>query len=118
MGSHKAVIMDPLTLSMPAPGSELAPTPLMMLSQQTKDSTTWSYHAGKCYVAAWMGAAFGGKWIHVYVWLSPVPVHLELSKQYLLISYTQHKIKSFKKRNKSLSIVKGSGISSQFTPHA
>ena len=26
----------------------------------------------QCYVAAWMGREFGGEWIHVYVWLSPL----------------------------------------------
>ena len=30
---------------------------------------TWN--SARCYVAAWMGEAFGGKWISVYVWLSP-----------------------------------------------
>ena len=29
----------------------------------------------QCYVAAWMGGEFGGKWILVYVWLSPFVVH-------------------------------------------
>ena len=29
--------------------------------------STWS--SAQCYVAAWMGAEFGGEWIHVYVWL-------------------------------------------------
>ena len=24
------------------------------------------------HVAAWMGGGFGGEWIHVYVWLSPL----------------------------------------------
>ena len=28
-------------------------------------------------VAAWLRGEFGGKWIHVYVWLSPFPVHLK-----------------------------------------
>ena len=32
------------------------------------------------YVAAWMGAEFGGEWIHVYVWLNPFSVHLKLSQ--------------------------------------
>ena len=30
-------------------------------------------------VAAWMGGEFGGEWIHVYVWLSPISAHLKLS---------------------------------------
>ena len=34
-----------------------------------------------------MEREFGGKWIHVYVCLSPFAVHLKLS-QHLLISYT------------------------------
>ena len=33
----------------------------------------------QCYISAWMGGEFGGKWIHVYVqWLSPSAVHLKL----------------------------------------
>ena len=32
----------------------------------------------QCYVAAWMGARFGGEWIHVCVWLSPSIVLLKL----------------------------------------
>ena len=32
-----------------------------------------------CYAAAWMGGEFGGEWIHVYVWLSPLADHLKLS---------------------------------------
>ena len=34
----------------------------------------------QCYMATWMGEEFGGEWIHVYVWLSPFPVHLKLSQ--------------------------------------
>ena len=37
-------------------------------------------NSAQCYVAAWMGGDFGGEWIHVYVWLSPFPVHLKLSQ--------------------------------------
>ena len=32
----------------------------------------------QCYVAAWIGGEFGGEWIHVYVQLSPLAVHLKL----------------------------------------
>ena len=32
------------------------------------------------YVAAWMGGAFEGEWIHVYTWMSPFAVHLKLSQ--------------------------------------
>ena len=35
----------------------------------------------------------GGKWIHIYVWLSPFAVHLKLSHP-LLISYTPVQNKS------------------------
>ena len=37
-------------------------------------------NCAQCYVAAWMGGESGGEWIHVYVWLSPFPVHLKLSQ--------------------------------------
>ena len=33
------------------------------------------YSAGnfaQCYVATWVGGDFGGEWIHVYVWPSPL----------------------------------------------
>ena len=36
--------------------------------------------SAQCYVAAWMGGEFGGEWIHVYVWLSPLAVHLKLTR--------------------------------------
>ena len=32
-------------------------------------------NSAQCDAAAWMGREFGGEWIHVYVWLSPFPVH-------------------------------------------
>ena len=34
---------------------------------------------------ALMGGEFGEEWIHVYIWLSPFAVHLELTT--LLIAY-------------------------------
>ena len=40
--------------------------------------STWN--SAQCYVAVWMGGEFGEEWIHVYVWLSPLAVHLELSQ--------------------------------------
>ena len=40
----------------------------------------WSDLAAAAAAAAWMGAEFGGEWIHVYVWLSPFSVHLKLSQ--------------------------------------
>ena len=35
--------------------------------------STWSAQGD---MATWMGGEFGGKWIHVYVWLSPFTDHL------------------------------------------
>ena len=35
-------------------------------------------NSAQCYVAAWMRGEFGGKWMHVYVRLSPFAVHLTL----------------------------------------
>ena len=34
----------------------------------------------QCYMAAWMGGKFRGEWVHVYEWLSPLPVCLKLSQ--------------------------------------
>ena len=53
-----------------------------------KDLLYSTRNSAQCYVAAWMGVAFGGEWIHVYVWLSPFAIHLKLSQHCLLISYT------------------------------
>ena len=44
-------------------------------------------NSAQCYGAAWMGGEFGEEWIHVYVWLSPFPVHLKLSQHCLLTGY-------------------------------
>ena len=33
----------------------------------------------QCYVASWMRGEFEGKWIQLYVWLSPFAIHLKLS---------------------------------------
>ena len=52
-----------------------------------KDLLFSIWNSAQWYVAAWMGGEFGGKWIHVYPWLS-VPVHLKLLQHCLLISYT------------------------------
>ena len=60
------------------------------------------WNSPQCYVAAWMEEEFGGEWIHVYVWLNPFAVHLKLSQNYLLISYTSKENKKFtikKKKN-------------------
>ena len=45
-----------------------------------KDLLHSTQNSAQGYVAAWMGAEFGGEWIHVYVWLSPLAVHLKLSQ--------------------------------------
>ena len=37
-------------------------------------------NSAQCGVTAWMGEEFGGKWIHVCVWLSPFTVQLKQSK--------------------------------------
>ena len=42
-----------------------------------KDLLCSTGDSAQCYVAAWLGEEFGGKWIHVYVWLSPFAVHLK-----------------------------------------
>ena len=41
--------------------------------------STWD--SAQSYVAAWMGGEFEGKWIHVYIWLSPFVAHLKLSQE-------------------------------------
>ena len=53
-----------------------------------KDLLYSTWNSAQCYVAAWMGAGFGGEEIHVHAWLSPFTVHLKLSQHCLLISYT------------------------------
>ena len=40
-----------------------------------KDLLPSTGNAAECHAAAWMGGEFGGKWIHVYGWLSPFTVH-------------------------------------------
>ena len=34
-------------------------------------------NSAQCYVATWMEGKFGGEWIQVYAWLSPLAVHLK-----------------------------------------
>ena len=45
-----------------------------------KDLRYSTGNSAQSYVAAWMGDAFGGQWIHVYVLPSPLAVHLKLSQ--------------------------------------
>ena len=40
-----------------------------------KDLLCSTGNSAQCYMAAWVGGKFGREWIHVYVWLSPFPVH-------------------------------------------
>ena len=55
---------------------------LLYLKQITKRDLLYSTgNSVQCYLAAWMGEDFEGKWIHVYVWLSPFAVHLKLSQR-------------------------------------
>ena len=58
--------------------------------------TTWN--SAQWYVATWMRGGFAREYIHVYVWLSPFTVHLELSKHCLLIGFTPIQNKKFKKK--------------------
>ena len=52
---------------------------LLYLKQITnKDLLYSTKNSAQCYVAAWRGVGFGGEWTHVYVWLSPSAVNLEL----------------------------------------
>ena len=39
-------------------------------------------NSAQCHVAAGMGMAFGGEWIHIYAWLSPFAVYPKLSPHY------------------------------------
>ena len=54
---------------------------LLNLKWITKKNLVYNtWNSAQCYVAAWMGAGLGVEWIHVYVWLSPFTVHLNLSQ--------------------------------------
>ena len=65
----------------------------------SKDLLYSTGNSAQYYVAAWIGGEFGGKWIHVHVWLSPFAVCLKLSQHCLLIGcIPQYKIKNFNKK--------------------
>ena len=49
-----------------------------MYNQQDLLYSTWT--SAQCYVAAWVGGGFDGEWICVYVQLSPLADHLNLSQ--------------------------------------
>ena len=48
--------------------------------------------------SVWMRRESGGKWIHVYVWLSPFAVCLKLSQQCYLDIQNTIKIKTIQNR--------------------
>ena len=62
-----------------------------------KDLLYSTGNSAQCYVPAWMGAGFGGEWMHG--WLNPFTAHLKLSQHCLLISH--YNIKSFKKYHRT-----------------
>ena len=62
-----------------------------------KDLLCHTWNSVHCYMPAWMGSGFGGERIHVYVWLSPLAVHLTTTT--LLISYTPKQNVSDVKKN-------------------
>ena len=43
-----------------------------------KDLLNSTGSSAQCYMAVWMGGELEGEWIHVYVWLSSLAVHLKL----------------------------------------
>ena len=45
-----------------------------------KDILYSTENAAQRYVAAWMGGDFGGGWVPVHEWMSPLAVHLKLSQ--------------------------------------
>ena len=51
---------------------------LRWITSQDLLYSTWN--SAQSYVAAQMGGEFGGEWIHVSVWLSPLAVHLKQSQ--------------------------------------
>ena len=63
-----------------------------------KDLPYSTWNSAQWYVATWMRGGFAREYIHVYVWLSPFTVHLELSKHCLLIGFTPIQNKKFKKK--------------------
>ena len=71
-------------------------TLLYLKLMTNKDLLYSAGNTAQCYVAAWIGGEFGGEWIHVYVWLSPITVHLKLTT--LLIDYIPIQNKKLKKK--------------------
>ena len=52
-------------------------------------------NSAQCWVAAWMGQASGGEWIHVNVWLRPCAVHLKVSQHNWLYANIKYKVKKY-----------------------
>ena len=56
---------------------------LLYLKQITNNDllySTWNRNSAHCYVSASLDRrGLGGGWIHIYVWLTPFTVHLQLS---------------------------------------
>ena len=75
-------------------------TLLYLKLMTNKDLLYSTGNTAQCYVAAWIGGEFGGEWIHVNVWLSPITVHLKLTT--LLIDYIPIQNKNFKKKKKRM----------------
>ena len=48
-----------------------------------------------CCLMYFSGGESGGEWLHVYVWLNAIAVHLKLSQRCLLISYIPIQNKKF-----------------------
>ena len=71
-------------------------TLLYLKLMTNKDLLYSAGNTAQCYVAAWIGGEFGGEWIHVYVWLSPITVHLKLTT--LLIDYITIQNNKLKKK--------------------
>ena len=45
-----------------------------------KDLLYSTRNSTQCYMQTWMRVRPRGEWNHVYVWLSPFPVHLKLTQ--------------------------------------
>ena len=66
---------------------------LLYLKQTiNKDLPYSARNSTQCHAAAWTGGEFG----EVVTYIRDFPDHLKLLSHYLLIGYTQHKIKSLK----------------------
>ena len=55
-------------------------TLLCLTWRTSKDLLSSTGNSAQCHVAAWLGGEFGGKWMRVYLWLSPFTVHQKPSQ--------------------------------------